>query len=432
MNDESRRAALTDHERYKELGALALSGALRPGEWAELRGHLQICESCREICSQYDLLVRDSVPLLAAAYAHPEELENWDDTSTRHRLFEQIRGMQRRSRLKVLEEFVFRRPVGSSRVPPLLAWAKMALAGGVVVAIAVAYHLGGTASHTSHGTPRYDAHLQEPAEQKHTIEDLIEARNQKISELSEQGSELRGQIFNLRSQVQTLQAQSAELVSGRNQADERAERITGERDSLAARLQESEQAYQKLQAELVNLRSEREKVLLRTASLETRVDELTTLNGDQELRLKEAEQYLASDRDIRELMGARRLYIADVFDVDSGSRTQKPFGRVFYTESKSLIFYAFDLDQPGVKNASAFQVWGRKETPQGEQARAMNLGILYMDNASNRRWVMRSDDPKQLAGIDAIFVTVEPHGGSAKPTSKPFLYALLRNPINHP
>ena len=148
--------------------------------------------------------------------------------------------------------------------------------------------------------------------------------------------------------------------------------------------------------------------------------------------MKEAEQYLASDRDIRELMGARRLYIADVFDVDSGSRTQKPFGRVFYTESKSLIFYAFDLDQPGVKNASAFQVWGRKETPQGEQARAMNLGILYMDNASNRRWVMRSDDPKQLAGIDAIFVTVEPRGGSAKPTSKPFLYALLRNPINHP
>jgi hypothetical protein len=62
----------------------------------------------------------------------------------------------------------------------------------------------------------------------------------------------------------------------------------------------------------------------------------------------------------------------------------------------------------------------------------MNLGILYMDNESNRRWVLRFDDPKQLAEIDAVFVTIEPRGGSHKPTSKPFLYALLRKEVNHP
>jgi hypothetical protein len=62
----------------------------------------------------------------------------------------------------------------------------------------------------------------------------------------------------------------------------------------------------------------------------------------------------------------------------------------------------------------------------------MNLGILYMDNESNRRWVLRFDDHKLLGDIDAVFVTVEPHGGSAKPTSKPFLYALLRQEVNHP
>jgi len=38
----------------------------------------------------------------------------------------------------------------------------------------------------------------------------------------------------------------------------------------------------------------------------------------------------------------------------------------------------------------------------------MNLGILYMDSESNRRWVLRLDDPKQLGEIDAVFVTVEP------------------------
>jgi hypothetical protein len=193
------------------------------------------------------------------------------------------------------------------------------------------------------------------------------------------------------------------------------------------------ESYQFVQAQLTSLRAEHERTLLHTASLESRVDELTTLSRDQERRLKDSDQYLSSDRDIRELMGARKLYIADVFDVDSGSRTLKPFGRVFYTQSKSLIFYAFDLDrQPGVKNASAFQVWGKRDTESGEKMRATNLGILYMDSESNRRWVLRLDDPKQLAEIDAVFVTVEPHGGSQKPTGKPFLYALLRKEANHP
>jgi hypothetical protein len=180
------------------------------------------------------------------------------------------------------------------------------------------------------------------------------------------------------------------------------------------------------------MRAERDRVLLRTTSLESKVEDLTAAARDQDRRLKDSEQYLASDRDIRELMGARKLYIADVFDVDSGSRTRKPFGRVFYTESKSLIFYAFDLDrQPGVQNASSFQVWGGKDGWSREN-RATNLGILYMDSESNRRWVLRLQDPKQLAEIDAVFVTVEPHGGSQKPTGKPFLYALLRREANHP
>ena len=157
------------------------------------------------------------------------------------------------------------------------------------------------------------------------------------------------------------------------------------------------------------------------------------MNHDQQNKLASEGQFLSSDRDIRELMGARNLYIADVFDVDSSSRTRKPFGRVFYTQGRSLIFYAFDLDrQPGPKNAGAFQAWGQRETPQGETAQPVSLGILYMDNETNGRWALRCDDPQQLAEIDAVFVTVEPNGGSEKPTGKPFLYAMLRKEVNHP
>ena len=48
-------------------------------------------------------------------------------------------------------------------------------------------------------------------------------------------------------------------------------------------------------------------------------------------------------------MGARNLYIAEVYDTDEKGATRKPYGRVFYTKEKSLIFYAYDLDQQEAK-----------------------------------------------------------------------------------
>jgi hypothetical protein len=255
------------------------------------------------------------------------------------------------------------------------------------------------------------------------------------------------QLSKLEKQISTQEIEIAKLRAASIFADERVDalgtangekesalqQLTEERDQLAKRLADNEKAYEGLQADYATLRDQHRRSLLHTASVEAELTDLRASNGDQERRLKDDEQFLTSDRDIRELMGARKLYIADVFDVDSGSHTRKPFGRVFYTQNKSLVFYAFDLDhQAGVKNASVFQVWGQRDAEATSAPHPMNLGILYMDSESNRRWVLRSDDPKQLDEIDAVFVTVEPHGGSQKPTGKPLLYALLRKEANHP
>ena len=45
---------------------------------------------------------------------------------------------------------------------------------------------------------------------------------------------------------------------------------------------------------------------------------------------------------------------------------------------------------------------------------------------------LKAEDPKALADIDAVFVTVEPHGGSPRPTGKQLLFAYLRIGPNHP
>jgi hypothetical protein len=167
----------------------------------------------------------------------------------------------------------------------------------------------------------------------------------------------------------------------------------------------------------------------RTAALQLKVDQLTESMRDRDQEIARERGLLDHDRDIRELMGSRDLYIAEVYDVAKTGATQKPFGRLFYTSGKSLIFYAYDLDQqPGIEQASTFQAWGRRGQ---DREHAVSLGILYQDSTTRKRWVLKSDNSKTLAQIDAVFVTVEPNGGSVHPSGKPLLFAYLRIQPNH-
>jgi hypothetical protein len=430
--------ALDDHLKFKEWSALAHAGALSGREWQELESHLHECGFCRELYEEYSL-ISEGMPLLGANYRLPREFENWDDRAVRQNLLAQIK--EKEEELKHRPTLVTTKSRDwASRIPSWKvgkSWVHAAgIAACLVVAVAAAaYHLGGE----MHGTAipsgiAASPQVQELSAQKQAAEELLDSQAAQISQLQKQVSSNAQELVRLQAASTRASSGYASALSAAASKDQEQLRLLSEqRDKLAIQLREAEQAYQNVQLELTNLRADRDRTALRAASLQSKVDELTTANRDQEHKLGDDEQYLASDRDIRELMGARKLYIADVFDVDSRSRTRKPFGRVFYTQNKSLIFYAFDLDrEPGVKNASAFQVWGQKDNELTEKSHPTNLGILYMDSESNRRWVLRFDDSKQLADIDAVFVTVEPHGGSQKPTGKPLLYALLRKEANHP
>jgi hypothetical protein len=427
----------TTHEKFRELCALADSGSLTPLEVSELRIHIGRCKACREVLREYRALATEGMGTLAAIYAGQREAVAWDETPTRQRLLERVRVEQQGNPKsntppnRVVQPNFLRNLTARPLVRTALAACLMLAVGYGGYRVGLRMHVPASAGPAS--VSPADDQLQKLSDDKKAVEELLEARARAVTELARQSSEKEQELKKLRLDLRALEDRSKDLALANGQTKERLEALSQQKELLNAQLQTEAQAFEKDRAELAKLRAERDGTLLRTASLEARNNELATTNREQERRLKDAEQYLSSDRDIRELMGARKLYIADVFDVDGSSRTQRPFGRVFYTQGKSLIFYAFDLDrQTKVLNASSFQVWGQHEAPQGQQVSPMNLGILYMDNEANRRWVMRFDDPKQLAEIDAVFVTVEPHGGSQKPTSKPFLYALLRNEANHP
>ena len=414
-----------DHERFKELSALAHAGALNSAELADLRSHLQCCGYCREVNEQYRLLAQVGIPELAAFHSDVRVEKAWNGNGARRKLLARIReedGAPQKN------WFPFSLPELGSRYTALVG---TAVAMGFALLVAGAYHVG-TRMPSSTSLKVVSANrIQQLTAEKKSLEDRLQAQVQQMVRLGEENSRNEQESTRLKSALRTMTERVNDTTAAKSRTDQQMHELSEQRDALNAQLRELEQANQNIRAELASLRADRDKAMLRSVSLESTIEELTATTRDQERKIRNNEQYLASDRDIRELMGARHLYIADVYDVDSRSRTRKSFGRVFYTQGKSLIFYAFDLD-PGVKNVNAFQVWGRKEMPQGAQGRPKSLGILYLDSESNHRWVMRVDDAKQLEEIDAVFVTVEPHGGSPKPTSKPFLYALLRKEVNHP
>lgn len=425
-----------DHEKFKKLCALAVAGCLAPLESVELQAHLKHCESCHEVFKQYQILTTQGIMALAEDCSERSDESSWGTPVLEHVL------ARVRTDLLLDEQRHAQQPSTSARAwlksVPVTAW--YSLAAGFVLALTLgAYHLGLRSQKSAHiAAPQVasapDNRLLQLLEEKRRADEMLAAQTRNLAQLEADRLEKGKELARVRAALNELEDRWNRLQAATGDQAVQLSSLAQQRNTLTTQLQALNQSYEANKAELSVLRSERDGMLLRTSTLETKVSDLTSLSREQERRLNDDQQYLSSDRDIRELMGARKLYIADVFDVDGSSRTQRPFGRVFYTQGKSLIFYAFDLDhQPKVVNASStFQVWGQREAPQGEQAIPMNLGILYLDSEANRRWVMRFDDPKQLAEIDAVFVTVEPHGGSRKPTSKPLLYALLRKEANHP
>jgi hypothetical protein len=217
-------------------------------------------------------------------------------------------------------------------------------------------------------------------------------------------------IADLRRQLEQQSAEMARMKMAQNQLetdlqDGQAGRqaLLQERSEVNQKLDAAQSKAQALQDKLDFLERQSSEERQRATALEAKVADLNRLLHDRETTIDQQQELLAHDRDIRDLMGARDLYVAEVYDVERTGETRKPYGRVFYTKGKSLIFYAYDLDQQaGVKNASTFQAWGRRG-PDWQQA--LNLGIFYVDNSSKKRWVLRFDDPKALAQIDAVFVT---------------------------
>jgi hypothetical protein len=286
-------------------------------------------------------------------------------------------------------------------------------------------------------TPQHQLTKQEsPAAQASLEEQLSDAghdraiANTEIAQRDKLIAELRRQMAHQSAEISDLKADQARLEGDLRAGDATKRDLNLQKAGLAEKLESAENRSQAFQQKLASLTQQTEQDAERAKVSEAKVAELTRQLQEQRAAVEQRDEMLEHDRDIREVMGARDLYIAEIYDVAGTGETKKPYGRVFYTRGKSLVFYAYDLDQQaGLRTASTFQAWGRRGP---DRQQSVNLGVFYEDNATRKRWILKCDDPKTLAQIDAVFVTVEPKGGSHKPGTKTLLFASLKIDPNHP
>jgi hypothetical protein len=440
---------MDSHEKYLELCAASTAGELSGEEERELEGHLAVCASCRQAKREFELALQAAVPALESDMASfsVDTDPDWSVEKAEAAFFKRLKEDQRTPpAVGHLPEKAEDVPTGHrftyrpSRIPWATLWMPVAACALLAAALGIVAYRSGLKRGADSAQKQTVPTSLSVGGLEEQISDSGHERAQLLSRLADDDralEDLKREVAAQRDEIKQLNGlHDSSMANGQDAAQSRAN-VSSENSRRDAELAAAQTSLQQLQAKADALSQQRDAAASHAAVLEARVEELTQLAREREQNLNEQQAEIAKqhdlldhDRDIRELMGARDLYIAEVHDVAGNAETDKTYGRVFYTKGKSLIFYAYDLDQEaGVKNASTFQAWGRRGV---DRQQALSLGVFFEDNTSKKRWVLKFDDPKALATIDAVFVTVEPNGGSHHPSGKQLLFAYLRVAPNHP
>lgn len=437
--EEEAWSAMGAHEEFRALCAVSTSGELSEEEKTKLQKHLVSCAECREVLKEYEAAALVGLPLFAAASEKPAvSREEWSTSEVEAALQERLRTLdgQSKPRAKVLGK----PPTAEQSQKPLLSehWSTVWLPFAAVILLSTtlgiyAYRAGIRRGAESVSTVSQTRFEQPTALLQQQLSDAGRERESLLTRVAERDgtiAALREQIEEQGVELKKLRDEEATLQSSQSSSEQEKQRLSANEKATSQELDVAQSALERSQKELEALEAKRSNDGSEADRLQLKIDDLTKSLKERDSTIDQQRELLSHDRDIRELMGARELYVAEVYDVEKDAATRKPYGRIFFTKGTSLIFYAYDLDrQSGVKKASTFQAWGRTGA---DRSQALNLGIFYEDNASKKRWILKFDNSQKLEQIDEVFVTVEPNGGSQKPSGKPFLFAYLKVAPNHP
>jgi hypothetical protein len=399
---------MSDHEHFDELAALSAGGLLSEQEAQEFHEHAKTCPACLKAQQEYGELVRSGLPMTASPIHEFLQCAKASSSSgTRERFWARARceGVE-------LPQETHTQP----RRLGVIAAAALAAAASLVVGFCGVWIYRTVAVEQSSGTV---GQLQKENS----------ALNRTVSQLNQSTVSQQQEIERLRTQLAAASKTAASLRRDSDAAKEDAVRSSSQNVQLPAELENRDKQLEESRKEIQRINQLRADNEASLVAQQVKIAELSDQLRIASATLELERQLTTEGKDIRELLVARQLHVIDVRDTDANGKPGKAFGRVFLSEGKSLTFYAFDLNEDRMIDAKhRFEVWGAQ---QAKTSSARNLGFLYVDDKSQRRWALKVNNPEVLKEVSSVFVTLEPHGGSSTPSGQAMLYAYLGQP-NHP
>ncbi len=329
---------MESHNEFLELCAVSTSGELSEQERKKLEAHLAGCAECRQALKEFEAAVDVGVPFLASKLCagHSELFApaptKPEQAASQASLLQTDANDAGQMRADVQRGFVFAQGNGHRRTQ--INWKYMWLPFAACILLTIA--LGISAYRIGRGR-----RVEVKQTTSHLADMQIEALEEQISDVGHEREELQSQLAERDKVISDLkreiQAQSASLYEMKNaQADleqfkqkDEAEKQQSAQDrgTLLQKLDTAQASLQKAQAQLESLQGQRTQDESRADSLEAQVNDLHAQLREGEQTIGKQEDLLAHDRDVRELIGARDLYIAEIYNVGrrrSNAKTIRP------------------------------------------------------------------------------------------------------------
>jgi hypothetical protein len=426
---------LLKHEYFEELCATASIGQASGEELLDLEQHVAECAACRQTYFDYlNVAAHEFVAAKQDPTLSPHEAQECLNSELFTRRF-----FDRAEK----EGIVFSSDIDQQitfATPLPFAFSRLRFFQPTTTAMAVALLLIVVSTGYLLWRDSKDRNRIAWETQHHNVAntDAPVAAADTVVHLSGANAELQKEVDRLRGEVRKAHDQVIVSETNLRTAFQDRFRLSSDRASLEKQLEQLQQEIAKSQAAAANALQEASVQNRRADDAEARLisDEVKLQTLEQDLKetsvaLDQERQLLGLGRDVTDLMGARNLHIVDVVDTDGRGKARPAFGRIFFTEGKSLIFYAYDLNEAKMQKANyQYQVWAKKEGPNQP---AQRLGIFYSDDQAQRRWVFKCDNPKLLREIDSVFVTFgRQDSNPSHPEGPSLMYAYLRGQPNHP
>jgi hypothetical protein len=419
---------VSKHNYYERLSALAALGEIPASESEVLDSHLRDCSECRERAAAYTRLHQDlSLPDRASG-AREEALIEGSRERVEKMMWANIALVDNEATVHLAQP----QPLPTAVQPERSKASSRVWAFGIATTAiaACAFLFGMRYDRKIHPSIPTDVHIvvQPPVRPSVTT---TPAPDSAVAKLDAENRELAATLGTTREEKQEIEktlaahdeqlAQAIAVESGlRQQIDQQSALVKTTQAELATKSAALEQAQSAKSTDAATL-----------TGLQYQVQDLSSQLHAQNASLDRERDLLSHNREIRDIIGARNLHIIDVYDTDTGGATKKAFARAFYTEGKSLVYYAYDLPQKKADEGKfSYVAWGETN---GNKASVKKIGLLFHDDQTQRRWSLNFANPQVLAEIDSVFITLERTDDDvSQPKGKRLLTAYLGTPPNHP